>query len=109
MSNNEKMKPLPAPLPISDPPIVTLAMLILLSMTLRAVTLFGVPVSGSFLTLAAAMLLFCLIATGMGLLVSAGTKSQIAAVFFAMVNVVGGYLVTDRMLGMFGKKKEEKE
>lgn len=30
------------------------------------------------------------------------------AVFFAMVNVVGGYLVTDRMLGMFGKKEEKK-
>ena len=31
------------------------------------------------------------------------------AVFFAMINVVGGYFVTDRMLGMFaGKKKEDK-
>lgn len=29
-----------------------------------------------------------------------------AAVFFATVNVVGGYLVTDRMLKMFTKKKE---
>ena len=27
-----------------------------------------------------------------------------AAVAFAMTNVVGGYLVTDRMLGMFKKK-----
>jgi H+-translocating NAD(P) transhydrogenase subunit alpha len=27
------------------------------------------------------------------------------AIAFAMINVVGGYLVTDRMLGMFGKKK----
>ncbi|MFW5862096.1 MAG: NAD(P) transhydrogenase subunit alpha [Spirochaetota bacterium] len=27
------------------------------------------------------------------------------AVIFATINVVGGYLVTDRMLGMFGKKK----
>jgi NAD(P) transhydrogenase subunit alpha len=26
------------------------------------------------------------------------------AVIFASINVVGGYLVTDRMLGMFGKK-----
>ncbi|MGB7324579.1 NAD(P) transhydrogenase subunit alpha [Rubripirellula reticaptiva] len=26
------------------------------------------------------------------------------AVFFAMVNVVGGYMVTDRMLSMFKKK-----
>ncbi len=29
-----------------------------------------------------------------------------AAVFFAMINVVGGYLVTDRMLEMFDDKKE---
>ncbi len=28
------------------------------------------------------------------------------AVFFATVNVVGGYLVTDRMLGMFRKKPD---
>lgn len=27
-----------------------------------------------------------------------------AAVFFATINVVGGYMVTDRMLGMFKKK-----
>lgn len=27
------------------------------------------------------------------------------AVFLAMINVVGGYLVTDRMLAMFKKKK----
>ena len=30
------------------------------------------------------------------------------AVAFATINVVGGYLVTDRMLGMFKKKKDEK-
>ncbi len=30
------------------------------------------------------------------------------AVFFASINVVGGYLVTDRMLEMFKKKDEKK-
>ena len=30
-----------------------------------------------------------------------------AAVFFATINVVGGYLVTDRMLSMFDEKKKE--
>jgi len=29
-----------------------------------------------------------------------------AAVAFATINVVGGYMVTDRMLGMFKSKKE---
>ena len=32
-----------------------------------------------------------------------------AAVAFATINVVGGYLVTDRMLGMFHGKKDGKE
>ncbi len=31
------------------------------------------------------------------------------AVVFATINVVGGYLVTDRMLGMFKKKEEGAE
>jgi NAD(P) transhydrogenase subunit alpha len=31
------------------------------------------------------------------------------AVGTAMVNVVGGFMVTDRMLGMFGKKKTAKK
>lgn len=31
-----------------------------------------------------------------------------AAVVFATINVVGGYLVTDRMLAMFKKKDESK-
>ena len=30
-----------------------------------------------------------------------------AAVFFATINVVGGFMVTDRMLAMFGKKKKK--
>ncbi len=29
------------------------------------------------------------------------------AVFFATINVVGGYVVTNRMLGMFNTKKKE--
>ena len=31
------------------------------------------------------------------------------AVIFAMINVVGGYLVTDRMLAMFKGKREERK
>lgn len=33
----------------------------------------------------------------------------VIAVIFAMINVVGGYLVSDRMLAMFGSKKNEPE
>lgn len=32
------------------------------------------------------------------------TLIGLAAIFFAMINVAGGYLVTDRMLHMFKKK-----
>ncbi|HDP81049.1 MAG TPA: NAD(P) transhydrogenase subunit alpha [Spirochaetes bacterium] len=53
--------------------------------------------------------------TLVGALVAAGsTEGSVlstvlgtAAVAFAAINVVGGYLVTHRMLGMFKKKKEE--
>ncbi|HKE95143.1 MAG TPA: ABC transporter permease, partial [Povalibacter sp.] len=69
-------------------PYVALAMLNFLLMVLLAVTVFGVPVTGSFLTLATAALLYCVIATGMGLLVSAVTRSQIAAMFFAMIGTM---------------------
>jgi NAD(P) transhydrogenase subunit alpha len=33
------------------------------------------------------------------------TVLAVAAVAFAMINVVGGYMVTHRMLGMFRKKR----
>ncbi|UMX52897.1 ABC transporter permease [Escherichia coli] len=42
---------------------------------------FGVPHKGSFLTLTLAALLYIIIATGMGLLISTFMKSQIAAIF----------------------------
>lgn len=35
-----------------------------------------------------------------------GTFLGVLALIFATINVVGGYLVTDRMLGMFQSKKK---
>ena len=69
-------------------PYVGLAMVNFLLMSLLAVTLFGVPVTGSFLTLSLAALIFSFAATGMGLLASAVTRSQIAAMFFAMIGTI---------------------
>jgi ribosome-dependent ATPase len=69
-------------------PYVGLAMMNFLLMSLLAVTIFGVPVKGSFLTLALAALIFSFAATGMGLLASAVTRSQIAAMFFAMIGTL---------------------
>ena len=69
-------------------PYVGLAMVNFLLMSLLAVTIFGVPVKGSFFTLALAALIFSFAATGMGLLASAVTRSQIAAMFFAMIGTL---------------------
>ena len=49
--------------------------------------------------------------TLVGAILSSGSGETIttilgtAAVFFATINVIGGYLVTNRMLGMFKKKQ----
>jgi ribosome-dependent ATPase len=69
-------------------PYVALAMLNFVLMCALAVTVFGVPITGSFWTLALAALLFTICATGMGLLASAVTRSQIAAMFFALIGTL---------------------
>ena len=69
-------------------PYVGLAMINFLLMSLLGVTVFGVPVTGSFLTLALAALVFSFASTGMGLLASSVTRSQIAAMFIAMVGTI---------------------
>ncbi|MBD3420382.1 MAG: NAD(P) transhydrogenase subunit alpha [Chitinivibrionales bacterium] len=53
--------------------------------------------------------------TLVGALIAAGSAQDnlvsiilgTAAVAFATINVIGGYMVTDRMLGMFKKKESE--
>ncbi|MDH2054511.1 ribosome-associated ATPase/putative transporter RbbA [Achromobacter marplatensis] len=69
-------------------PYVALAMLNFLLMTLLAVTLFGVPITGSFATLLAAALIYNVVATAIGLLASTFTRSQIAALFFTMIGTL---------------------
>ena len=69
-------------------PYVALALFNFGLMTLLAVTLFGVPVTGSFPTLLLATGLFALCSTGMGLLASALTRSQLAAMFFALIGTM---------------------
>ena len=69
-------------------PYVALALLNFLLMSLLAVTVFGVPVTGNYLALLLAAFVFSITATGMGLLASAVTRSQIAAMFFAMIGTL---------------------
>ena len=66
-------------------PYIVLAMLNFLLMTLLAVTLFGVPVKGSFMTILLGTLIYVGFSTGFGLFASTFTRSQIAAMFFAMI------------------------
>jgi ribosome-dependent ATPase len=58
-----------------------LSFLSFLLLTLLAVSIFGVPLKGSFLTLAVGSLLYVGTATALGLLISTFMRSQIAAIF----------------------------
>lgn len=69
-------------------PYVLLAMVNFLLMAVLAVTLFGVPVKGSFPTLTLAAFIFVLFSTGFGLFASTFTRSQIAAMFVAMIGTM---------------------
>ena len=66
-------------------PYVVLAMLNFLLMAAFAIFIFQIPFTGSFLTLTAAALIYVIVATGLGLVISAFMKSQIAAIFGTML------------------------
>jgi len=78
-------------------PYLVLTMLNFLVLCLFAVTLFDVPIKGSFFALTLASLFFAVYATGFGLLASIFTRSQIAAMFFA---AMGSMLPTIKFSGM---------
>lgn len=70
-------------------PYIVLSSLSFLLLTLLAVTVFGVPLRGSFLTLATAALLYVTAATAVGLVISTIMRSQVAALFgTAIVTIV---------------------
>jgi len=69
-------------------PYVALGMLNFLLMSVLAVAVLEVPMKGSFFALALAALVFLVISTGMGLVASAITRSQIAAMFAALIGTL---------------------
>ncbi|MFJ3057508.1 ribosome-associated ATPase/putative transporter RbbA [Herbaspirillum sp. NPDC087042] len=69
-------------------PYLLLGMLNFLLLVLLAVTVFDVPLKGSFLTLSGAALVFIVCSTGFGLLASTFTQSQIAALFVTMIGTL---------------------
>ncbi|HJW24287.1 MAG TPA: ribosome-associated ATPase/putative transporter RbbA [Rhodocyclaceae bacterium] len=62
-------------------PYVVLAMVSFFALVLQAVLLFGVPVKGSLAALSLGTLLYVVTTTGLGLLMSTFTRTQIAALF----------------------------
>ncbi|MCD1627686.1 ribosome-associated ATPase/putative transporter RbbA [Seohaeicola saemankumensis] len=63
-------------------PYVLLGFVNFLLLLALAVYVFEVPVKGSLLALSAGALVYVVLATGLGLLISAFTRSQVAALFF---------------------------
>jgi len=69
-------------------PYILLSMVSFLLLVLMALTIFDVPIKGSFPTLFLATFLYCIIATGVGLLASTVTRSQIAVLFLTMIGTM---------------------
>jgi ribosome-dependent ATPase len=72
-------------------PYIALALLNFLVMVTLAIVVFGVPIKGSFITFLVAALIFVICTTGIGLLISAFTRSQIAAIYITMIGTVIPY------------------
>jgi H+-translocating NAD(P) transhydrogenase subunit alpha len=92
--------------------IVFLAFILMLSVFLGFEVISKVPstlhtplMSGSN-AISGITLLGALVAAGASDMGWVGVVLGTAAVAFAAINVVGGYFVTDRMLGMFKKKEQ---
>lgn len=66
-------------------PYVFVSLIVFIALVILTIVVFGVPLKGGFPALATGALLFVTATTGFGLLISAFTKSQIAALFAALI------------------------
>lgn len=66
-------------------PYLVLGFMNYLCLLLMSIYIFDVPLTGSFWALTWAMLFYLIVATGVGLIVSAITRSQTAAIFLSMI------------------------
>lgn len=66
-------------------PYVVLAMFSFFILILMSITIFGVPIKGSFFTLCLAMLAYSIVSTSYGLLASSVTRSQVAVLFLTVI------------------------
>lgn len=69
-------------------PYIVLALFNFFLLTALAATVFGVPVKGSYPALTLAAFIFVVGSTGLGLLASTFTRSQIAAMFVTMIGTI---------------------
>jgi ribosome-dependent ATPase len=66
-------------------PYVTIAMINFFVLTVLALTVFAVPIKGSFLMLTLCTFLYVMATTGIGMVTSTFTSSQVAAVFVTSI------------------------
>ncbi|RJF88777.1 ATP-binding cassette domain-containing protein [Oleomonas cavernae] len=69
-------------------PYVAIAFVSFLTLVLLTLFVFGVPLKGSFVTLAVASLAYVFATTGFGLFVSSFVRSQVAAIFATAIIVI---------------------
>jgi ribosome-dependent ATPase len=69
-------------------PYIIISMFSFLLLLVMAITIFGVPIKGSLFTLCLAAFTYCIISTGLGLLASTITRSQIAVIFLTCVGTM---------------------
>jgi len=69
-------------------PYVLFSMLSALMLITMAVTVFDVPVKGSFAVLLVSLIIYSMCSTGIGLLASSVTRSQIAVIFMTMLGTM---------------------
>ncbi len=66
-------------------PYVVISFVSFVTLLILAVTLFGLPLRGNLLALAAGTLLYVTATTGFGMVVSTFTRTQVAAIFASMI------------------------
>jgi ribosome-dependent ATPase len=69
-------------------PYVVIGLINFLLLTLLALLVFGVPIKGSFLMLALVTVLYVMATTGLGMVTSTFTSSQVAAVFVTAIMTI---------------------
>ena len=84
--------------------IFVLAMFVGFEVITKVPSLLHTPLTSGANAISGITIVGSAVVAGMGATRLAAVLGTIAIVF-AMINVVGGYLVTDRMLAMFGQKK----